>query len=270
MAPYFLLPTLLICYLASLDVQSNDSNWKETDSRNLKAILQLSRPEVQQFYQSELKRVTNGGDVKVLNRIFVGQMQNLNPNLRTAAERKGFNIDSNLMQYRRWLHENGWGKIEVDPHALTKDTILLFQTVKFRYDWEYPFDIKYHKWIRFWVDNYRYKLVSGMHFEAVFPTATLCGLQIVALPFRRTRHHSAALMIVMPNTVTGLRNELKRLRERQQNILNAEWVSKPVNVDLPIFVVSGVPQAGTLMELVSASSLCYFSNDIFAHLYISD
>lgn len=52
--------------------------------------------------------------------------------------------------------------------ALNKNAALLFHVVSYWTDWKYLFDVKYHKWIRFWADNYRNKVVVGVFSEQSF------------------------------------------------------------------------------------------------------
>lgn len=264
MAPFFLIPTLLLAYLSATTLRNN-----HVSDVNDWILQELMQPQVLEAYNNRLMSLVQTRDnqssslLTVVNKILVSQSTQIDHDFQSFAVKFGFSIDPSNIQckpnygrhrvrYQRKScfinsssRSDGSTKakyhhnvVDLNPLALgKKNMMVLLNSIQYRSNWIYPFDVKYHKWIKFWVDNYRYKLVTGMHFETVFPTVTLCGLTIVALPYPVIGKNRLALMIVIPNTVTGLKKELDRLKARQNEILNVAFQWKAVNVNVPVFSV---------------------------------
>lgn len=220
------------------------------------------QPHVQEAYHNHLHSLVqpslSSPSFRVVNKILVSQDTHLDEKLQKVVARLGLDIGQieikclkscSVIELNKTNPSNNVVVVNLNPLALTKTMTIVLHTIHYHGDWKYPFDVKYHKWIKFWVDNHRYKLVSGMHFESVFPTAALCGLNIVALPYFGKNH--LALLMAIPNTITGLRKELKRLSQRQAEILNVPFQWKAVNVDVPVFSIVNEPISNVaLMEKV--------------------
>uniref|UniRef100_A0A336LX78 CSON004514 protein n=1 Tax=Culicoides sonorensis TaxID=179676 RepID=A0A336LX78_CULSO len=241
-APYFMIPIIVLAYIGTK--HPNNLSDKSYSSKNLIYLDNLTDTGFQHKYNISLREIAKSKSAKVLNKLFVSNKRQLLHYVETTARRIGFEVNYIDMTYKIMtkqlieghLRENGW---HVDKRnniipSLSNDTIILLNAAVFNGDWKYPFDIKYHKWIRFWTEEYRYKLVEGMHFEAVFPYAEYCDMQLVMVPYNE-KHNNLALMIVLPNTVLGLNQILNQLEKHQNLILHTQFDDKNVNVDVPIF-----------------------------------
>lgn len=142
--------------------------------------------------------------------------------------------------------------------------MILVNGVEFKGEWKYPSDIKYYKWIRFWTEKYRYKLVEAMHFEGVFPYADYCKMRVVAVPYNHD-HNNLALMIVLPNTVDGLKKLLKQIDKHQYKILTTPFLYQTVNVDIPMFKVE---EKGPIVNVLNKVSTYLLMFPIISNKFI--
>lgn len=238
-APYFLIPILIFTYMETLYKNDPDVFHGE----KLINLARLIDRTVQEEYSNDLKHFKTNPGANVLNKIFVGNEDQLRPITEIILKRIGFDIEKIDMNYKyvafhiiqNYLKQHKWTNVEnLHTNDLTNNTLIILNGASFHGDWTYPYDVKYQKWIRFWVDESRYKLTKGMHFEAEFPFAEYCDMRMIALPYTNS---NLSLLIVLPNTIRTLNDILNQLDRNLNKILKTNFKFRNVNVDLPIFEV---------------------------------
>lgn len=198
---------------------------------------------IQRQYGLSLHAISKPKIAKVLNALFVNDTDQLNSELQSVAYRMGVHVEYFDKTYRylikqqieSFLNTAGFSSKKFERFTQFKNIpVILLNGVEFKGEWKYPNDIKHHKTIRFWTEEYRYKLVEAMHFEAVFPYAEYCDMRIVAVPYSNN-DNNLALMIVLPNTIQDFNKILNQLDKHQHKILTTPFEFKNVNIDIPIF-----------------------------------
>lgn len=256
-APYFIIPIVVLAYIGENAPQNlNDVNY---NSKNLVHLHQFTDTNFQDRFSTNLHEIRNTKSTKVLNKLFLHNTYQLVRNIETVANRFGFDVeyidmthtDSAKQQITNYIIVQGWNNIQLcSSSQLTNAAIVILNRVEFKGEFEYPFDIKYKKWIRFWTEQFRYKLVESMHFQAVLPYAEYCEMRIVAVPYNDL-DKSLALMIVLPNTVGGLNKILKQLDQYQDTILGTTFELENVRVDIPIFTIDEQTRLVNVLNKVS-------------------
>ncbi|XP_063704256.1 intracellular coagulation inhibitor 2-like [Culicoides brevitarsis] len=238
-APYFLLPIVVLAYIATQNLDSID-DFKDS-SRNLVLLETLTNHNLQFTYASYTEKLSES--VKIMNKMFVNDTNVLRYDVSDAARRMAMNFEYYDMTWRYLL------KTEIENYAkshgfemkvtfdkLINQQIILTHGAQFKGEWEFPFDNKYVNFMRFWTEEFHYTLVEAMHFEAKFPYAEYCNLRIVAIPYKKDQN-KLSLMIVLPNNHRELRNLVNYLNDYQNKILKTEFRMENVFIDVPIFVL---------------------------------
>lgn len=248
----------------------HDRNNRET-SKHLALLETLSEAKIQEKYGESLKKFSQTTMALVLNKLFVNNTDSLTPEIVDVASRMGFEYQyfgghnqrfTVRKRIKEYMIEQSFNiENSINIRELWNIPIVLLNGVQFNGMWEYPFDIKYSKWIRFWTDQYRYKLVEAMHFEAVFPYAAFCDMQIVQIPYKFDSN--LALMIVLPNKIHGLRQIVSNLERVQSKILNAIFEYQDVTIDVPIFELEEKSELTNVLYKVKISFSVFFSIKIF-------
>lgn len=238
-----MIPIVVLAYIGTENPRSlSDDNY---NSKNLIYLETFTDTTIQRIYGESLQNITKTKSAHVLNKLFVNSTDQLKDFVETVANNIGFNVEYIDMTYRypaqqqilHYLRDQGYNDKKLPPFTQFKNVqVVLLNGVEFKGEWEYPYDIKYHKWIRFWSEEYRYKLVEAMHFEAVFPYAEYCNMRLVALPYNNADNR-LALLIVLPNSIGDLTNILNQLDKHQAEILNTNFEYRNVMVDVPIFTL---------------------------------
>lgn len=251
-----MIPIVVLAYIGTKNPQSlNDDNY---NSKNLMLLEAFTDTSIQHRYGISLRNIIKTKSAKVLNKLFVNSTYQIEHYVETVANRIGFDVERIDMTYRypvqqqimSYLRDQGYDNKKLPRFSQLKNVqIVLLNGVEFKGEWEYPYDIKYLKWIRFWPEQYRYKLVEAMHFEAVFPYAEYCDMRLVAVPYNNI-DNKLALMIVLPNSIGGLNKILNQLDKYQEKILNTDFELQNVNVDVPIFTLEEKTQITNVLYKV--------------------
>lgn len=251
-APYFMIPIAVLAYIGTNNTWNYNNN-----NKNMIYLHTFTDNRIQEQYGLSLHNITTTKNAKVLNKVFVNDTYRLRQEVENVANHMGVHVEYLDMSFRypvlQRLRSKGYTDKELPRFTeLNNLPMILLNGVEFKGEWEYPSDIKYYKWIRFWTEKYRYKLVEAMHFEGVFPYADYCKMRIVAVPYNHD-HNNLALMIVLPNTVDGLTKLLKQIDKHQYKILTTPFLYQNVNVDIPIFKVE---EKGPIVNVLNKVSLC--------------
>lgn len=260
-APYFMIPIAVLAYIGT------NNTWNQyNNNKNMIYLRTFMDNRIQEQYGLSLHNITTTKNAKVLNKVFVNDTYQLKQEVENVANHMGVHVEYLDMSFRYPVHQRladymrsqGYTDKELPRFKqLNNLPMILVNGVEFKGEWEYPSDIKYYKWIRFWTDKYRYKLVEAMHFEGIFPYADYCKMRIVAVPYNHDQN--LALMIVLPNTVDGLTKLLKQIDKHQYQILTTPLQYQNVFVDIPIFKVEEKGPIVNVLNKVSTYLLMFYS-----------